>query len=368
MMKYFFYFIHPAKFHAFRITINNLLKKGHQVDVVIITKDIVEDLVKAEGWNYYNIFPEGRRIKFLHTYLSAAINLVRTLYRLFKYMKGKKYDLIITDDLVTIIGRIKRITTIFFTDDDIRAVPESVILIATANHILCPNVTYMGRFEKKKIGYYGLKSLAHLHPNSFTPDLSKLSVELQSDSKKYFLIRCVSATSTHDVGKKGLTDELLIQLVHKLSNVGKVLINTQRELPNELKKYVYPIDKMDMSHYIYFSKVFISDSTTMCAEASVLGTPSVEIDDWFADFEQYKILSDKYGLLQGFLPSQENEILTHLEKLLSNQSLEEDFRIKRMKFLDEHIDLSRFMIWLFENYPRSVNEFYKNKNIQLNFK
>ncbi len=366
--NYLFYFIHPAKFHAFRITINTLIKNGHKVDVFIITKDIIEDLVKSEGWNYINIFPEGRRIKFLHTYLSAAINLVRTIYRLFKYMKGKKYDLIITDDLATIVGRIKRIPTIFFTYDDLKAVSESIILISTANHILCPSVAYMGPFNYKKIGYIGLKSLAHLHPNHFKHNITLLPKDLQIEAKKYFLIRCVSATSTHDVGKKGLDDELLISLIELLSKYGRVIINTQRDLPEALKKYVYPINKIDIAHYIYFSKIFISDSTTMCAEAAVLGVPSIEIDDWYNDFEQYKVLSNKYGLLRCFKPNQKNQIINYLEILLNNQNLEEEFNSKRKEFLENHIDLSTFMIWLFENYPYSLRTLKSNPNFQLNFK
>ena len=122
-MRFLFYFIHPAKFHAFRITINELLNRGHRVDVAIISKDIVEDLVKSEGWDYHNLFPEGRRIPNLHTYLNAAVNSFRTLYRLLKYTRGKKYDLIITDDLVTLTARLKRTPVSFFTEDDLKAVP-----------------------------------------------------------------------------------------------------------------------------------------------------------------------------------------------------------------------------------------------------
>lgn len=366
--KFLFYFIHPAKFHSFRFVINKLKEKGHQVDIVIISKDILEELVKSEGWEYTNIFPEGRRIKYLHTYLSAAVNLFKTLYRLLKFIKGKTYDLIVTDDLITFVGRIKRQPVIFFTDDDLRAVPESFILMATAKYILCPEVAYMGLFSYKKIGYYGLKSLAHLHPNIFVPDLSKLANENEIIPKKYFLIRCVSATSTHDVGKKGLTDDILIEIVRFLEKYGKIIINTQRELPKDIQKYVLQINKMDISHYLSFAKIFISDSTTMCAEAAVLGTPSVEIDDWFSDFEQYKLLSEKYGLLKGFTSKQKNEIIKHLENLITNKELENDFNKRRLEFIDDHIDLSSFMLWLFENYQNSVKEYFKNKNVQLRFK
>ncbi|MCR4417182.1 MAG: hypothetical protein NUV92_05500 [Ignavibacteria bacterium] len=365
--NFLFYFIHPAKFHAFRIVINYLKSRGHNVDIAIISKDILEDLVKEEGWEYTNIFPEGRRIKYLHTYLSATINLFKTLYRLFKFFKGKKYDLIITDDLATFIGRIKGIPVIFFTDDDLKAVPESVILVASANFVLCPYITYMGLFSYKKLGYLGLKSLAHLHPNYFSPDINKINSDLRPYVKNYFFIRCVSATSTHDVGNKGLSDELLIKIINYLNDKGKVIINTQRTLPQELKKYVYPIEKMNIAHYLSFAKIFISDSTTMCVEAAVLGTPSIEIDDWFEDFEQYKLLSEKYKLLKGFYPQEENKIFNFIDELLNNQNLENDFQIRRKAFLNDHIDITKFMIWLLENFPESVKDLRNNIENQKQF-
>lgn len=366
--KYLFYFIHPAKFHAFRVVINELKKNGHQVDVLIISKDITEDLVRTEGWEYTNIFPEGRRIKGLHTYLNAAVNLIRTLYRLFRYMRGKKYNLIVTDDLATFIGRMKGIPVIFFTDDDLKAVPESVLLIATANYVLCPSVAYMGRYSHKKIGYKALKSIAHLHPNYFRPDRSLLDKTLSSADKDFFLIRCVSATSTHDVGKKGLTDEILMKIVDILKPYGDVVINSQRPLPQDLRKYELNVNKMHISQYLYFAKLFISDSTTMCAEASVLGTPAIEIDDWYADFEQYKLLHNDYGLLYGFSSEDESEILKRINDLMVMDNLKSVFAKKREEFIKNQIDLTAFMIWLFENYPRSVNDFQKDANLQDRFR
>ena len=214
-MKYLFYFIHPAKFHSFKRTINYLKTRGHDVDVFINSKDILEELIKEEGWDYKNLFPKGRRIKGLHTYLNAAVNSFVTVYRLLKNIHGKRYDLFITDDLLTIVGRIRRTPSIFFTDDDISAVPESVLLISTTNYVLAPSVSNMGRYEFKKIGYEGYKSLAHLHPNTFIPQKNKIDISIDQ-SKPIFFIRTVLATSTHDVGKKGLTDKILIDIVNYL--------------------------------------------------------------------------------------------------------------------------------------------------------
>ena len=91
--KYLFFIVHPSKVHLYRNTINNLIKNGHLVDILITKKDVLEDLVLEEGWDYTNIFPEGRKIKGFPTFLGALLNSIITIYRLFKYTSGKKYDL-----------------------------------------------------------------------------------------------------------------------------------------------------------------------------------------------------------------------------------------------------------------------------------
>ncbi len=146
-MNYLFFLVHPSKFHLFRFTINELIKKGHSVKILIISKDVLEDLVKAEGWDYHNIFPEGRKIKGLNPKISAVINTFRTLIRLNKYASKEMYDLYITDDLLTIIGRIKSVPTFLFQDDDITAVPESVLVLSTAKYILAPIFTNFKKIQ-----------------------------------------------------------------------------------------------------------------------------------------------------------------------------------------------------------------------------
>ncbi len=366
-MKILFYFIHPAKYQAFRGIINKMLSEGIQVDLVIIKKSIMEELVASEGWQYTNIFPEGRRFKGVPVYISAFINLFRTLFRLNRFIKGKKYDLCVTDDLFTVLGRLKGIPTIFFTDDDLSAVPESVLLISTAHYVLAPSIAYMGRYEKKKIGYYGYKSLMHLHPNCFAPQETKLDVSIAAPFS-YFLIRCVSVTSTHDVGNNGINDELLRELILFLQEYGKVIISSERPIPADLESYCININKKDISHYIAFCRIFISDSTTMCAEAAVLGIPSIEIDDWFDDFRQYSELNEKYGLLKGINPADRMKIFNELRSILNDKDLDGRQKYKREKMLKNMVDVSAFVYWLLANYPSSVKEYFKNPGTQLRFK
>ena len=93
--SFLFYLVHPAKFQFHKVQINELIARGHNVDIIINTKDILEELVIEEGWTYTNIFPKSRKIKGVHVYIAAFINLFVTVYRLWKFTRGKKYDLFI---------------------------------------------------------------------------------------------------------------------------------------------------------------------------------------------------------------------------------------------------------------------------------
>ena len=168
-MRFLFFLVHPAKFHFHKVQINELKKKGHHVDILITKKDILEDLVKSEGWKYTNIYPEGRKIKNLHVYLAAIISIFKTIFRLMKFTYGKKYDLFV-GDLTSILGRIKGTPSLYPTDDVLSAVPEQAIFFQTTNYIIAPVITDLGRYKSKKISYDGYKALAHLHPNHFIPN------------------------------------------------------------------------------------------------------------------------------------------------------------------------------------------------------
>ena len=59
-----FFLVHPAKFHFHKVQINKLILNGNKVDVLITNKDVLEELVIEEGWNYTNLFTEGRKLSF----------------------------------------------------------------------------------------------------------------------------------------------------------------------------------------------------------------------------------------------------------------------------------------------------------------
>jgi hypothetical protein len=48
--------------------------------------------------------------------------------------------------------------------------------------------------------------------------------------------------------------------------------------------------------------------------------------------------------------------------------LKEIYSERRQKLINDTIDVSAFLIWLFENYPTSYQEFKNNPDIQKQFK
>lgn len=366
-MDYLFFFVHPSKFHVFRNTVNHLKIKNHNVDIAITKKDVLEELIKKEGWEYKNIFPEGRKIKGLHPLLSSAINFFVTIFRLYTYTKGKRYDLFVTDDLLVFLSKRKKVPSIAFTDDDISITKQFSIILSRATHVLAPVITDLGKFNSKKIGFEGYKELAYLHPNTFTPDKEVIK-EFNPSLKKYFFIRLVSLRAYHDVGLKGLTNDQVKKIIVLLEAKGEVFISAERQLPEQFEKYRLKIEPEKIAHVIYFADLFIGDSQTMTSEAAVLGTPAFRCNDFAGKISVMDEKEEKYGLSFNYLPKDFERMYQKLEEVISQENLKEEFQQRREKMLSKKIDLSKFMIWLFENYPNSITEYKNNPDIQYRFK
>lgn len=361
-MKYLFFFVHPSKFHVFRPTINELLSKGHEVEVLITSKDVLEDLLKSENWNWKNIFPEGRKMKGVSPYISSTINLFRTIWRLYSYTRNKKYDLFITDDLLVYIGKLKKIPTIVFNDDDIQVVRQFAIIMAVADHILAPDITDLGRYNSKKIGFPSYKELAYLHSNYFVPDISVVK-EFNPSQEKYAIIRIVSLRAYHDVGKKGISDVQILQIIGILKTIGRVFIVAERPLPSSLEEYRIKLSPQKILHALAFAEIFVGDSQTMTSEATILGVPAFRCNDFVGKISVVDEKETRYQLSFNFLTKDYDKMIIKLREFVDEVDFKEKFQKNRNRLLSEKIDLAKFMIWYFENFKNI--EFSENIDFSL---
>ncbi|GAB2495594.1 DUF354 domain-containing protein [Algoriphagus taiwanensis] len=270
------YFVHPAKVHLFRETINRLKADGIQVDILINSKDVLEDLVRKEGWEYQNLFPKGRNKKEKPSIFNSARVFILTLFKIERFLlRQKRYCVFLTDDSLVVSGWWRKIPSIIFNDNDINTIKINSILFNFATLIISPEITELGKFKSKKHSFKGNKSLAHLHPNVYKPDSSVLE-KYGLEENNFCIIRTSKLNATHDAGgNNGLEDNNLINLFDYCVGLFKdVLLVTERKLPSRLNKNVYKGDPSDLKYIIYYAAFMVTDSGTMATEAAVLGVPN----------------------------------------------------------------------------------------------
>ena len=139
-------------------------------------------------------------------------------------------------------------------------------------------------------------------------------------------------------------------------------------MPNELEKLRLKIKPTELLEFMDGLTLYIGDSQTMAAEAAVLGVPSIRYNDFVGKLGYLEELEDKYGLTYGVKTSNQEMLLKKIDELLSIPNLKEEWQLRRKKMLDDKIDVTEFVVWFIENYPKSFYIMKENPDYQYNFK
>lgn len=350
-MKLLFSLGHPAHFHLFRNVIHILKQKGHMVSVHIKTKDVLEELVKKEGWEYYNILPEGRK----NNKLSILLGLLKRDFRLWRICRKERPDLMIGTNIETThVGRWMNIPSINVNEDDWDVVPfYARFAYPFASVILAPEGCRTGKWEYKTIHYPGYHELAYLHPSRFRPD-HEIVKKYLPQHEKYFLMRFSGLAAHHDRGIHGINTGLADKIIRILNPHGKVIITSERILEPQFEALRMNIDPADIHHLMGFAEMFIGDSQTMSAEAGVLGIPFIRFNNFVGRISYLNELENKYELGFGFTPGQEEHLLLKLDDLIRMPDRKAAFQAKRKKMLDDKTDVCGFLTSFIENYPLCI--------------
>ena len=380
---------HPAHFHLYKNTARQLIANGHQVYLLIKTKDILEDLLKKAGLPYYNILQVAHR----KSKWGVILDMLIRDWKILVFSLRHKIDLLTgTSPEVAHIGWLLRKKAIVTTEDDDCAVPNFGKVIASfVRCVLTPAVCNMGNLEPVCSHYPGYHELAYLHPNHFTPDpeivrsygISVSPIDHSTNSslqpetaQPYFILRFASLNAHHDNGIKGINTEVAQRLIDILSPHGRIYITSERPLEPQFEQYRIHINPLDMHHVMAFASLYIGDSQTMAAEAGVLGVPFVRFNDFVGRIGYLRELEDKYELGYGIhasvladdspirradgsaQPSGVEALYERVEQLVAMPAEErkEIFQSRREKMLAEKIDCAKFLTWFIENYPASVKE------------
>lgn len=334
------YLSHPAQFHFFKFIISALERQQFKVLVVIKTKDVLEELVQEQGWNYRNIQPVPRKSGAVAIFWA----MLQRSWRIRRMVKREKVDLLIGTDAsiahAAFWSMKKSITTL---EDDYQVIKHLARLtFPFTTVIVVPACCDVGRWTSKKVGYQGYMKLAYLHPAYFRPSQEVLvKNDLNTD---YVLIRLASLTAHHDKGIGGLTENLVEQLIGIIQCRGvRVCISSESPLPAKFAPFRLVMKANDMHHILAGARLLVSDSQSMSVEAAVLGVPSIRFSDFVGRISVLEELEHRYQLTFGVPTDKPDMLLETTEEVLKEADSRAVFQLRRERLLHDKIDVTAFM-------------------------
>lgn len=359
---------HPGHVHLFRNFINEMEKRDHTIKIVARSKEHSLHLLDHYGLDYHIV---GAHVKA--SIKGKARNALQMVQEISNWMKDNPKPDVVTgvgDMYIGAYGRLNGIPSVIFTDDDIWTL-NSILYLPLANTILTPknfNLSFSKLIDHKQIGYYGYHELAYLYPSRYTPDHSiykELGIETGS---KYVIMRFVSWGAAHDINKQGIPSEEITKSIKRLEECGvRVFISSEKKLPDSLSRYQIQIRPDRIHHALHFASLFICDSQTMATEAAILGTPVIRSNSFVGknDISNFTELEKKFGLIfniRNFESCIEKGI-----KILSSDNTEREWEEKQSNLVNNKIDVTRFLVWFFENYPKSIKIIQQKPSMQKQF-
>lgn len=356
---------HPAHVHLLRNLYFKLISNDHKIILTVKSNlNSAKDLLNIYKIPFISI---GKKSDNL---LSKALKQVTYDLKIAEIVLKNNIELGIGTSMnLAHVSKITKMKSIVLDDDDDEVQP----LFTKFAHPFCdtllsPSSLIKHRRKKGTIFYPGFHELSYLHPKRFTPDKNILSEVGLLDSDKYFVLRFNSFKAHHDVGIKGLSLENKRKLINLLKPFGKIFITTERELESEFEEYRIKIEPQQIHSFLYYANIFIGDSQTMTSEAAVLGTPSIRSNSFVGRIAYLEEEEHKYGLTYGFKPNETDKMFLKIEELLKMQNIKEEWQKRRQKMLNDKIDVTAFLVWFAENYPKSFKIMKENPDYQYNFK
>jgi uncharacterized protein len=349
-MRVLIYLGHPAHFHLFKNVISNLQNDGHQVDVLIKKKDILEDLLKNAHIEYHNILEEGRK----DSKIGILWGMIKRAERLWKFTKHNRPDILVGTSVEnSFIGPLRGIPVINVNEDDADVVPlYAKLSYPGASVILCPEVCSCGKWDKKAMKFTSYHELAYLHPDNFKADINVVKKYISVD-KPYIIMRFAKLKAHHDSGIKGIDGEIAKHLIQMLTPSMQVYITSERELEPELEPYRIHINPLDIHHVMAFASLYIGDSQTMAAESGVLGVPFVRFNDFVGRIGYLNELENVYNLGYGVKTSDVDRLYSVVKELVDMEGRDVVYAKRKDRMLSEKIDYAQLLSWFIGNYPES---------------
>ena len=229
--------------------------------------------------------------------------------------------------------------------------------------ILTP-VCFNKSLGKKQIKLKSYLELSYLYPKYFKPD-TEIRHELGiSKTEKLALVRFIAWEAFHDRDRAGLSLEFKLNLIRELSRYCKVIISSEKELPDTLKEFEFSFPPEKLHDLLYTSDIYIGEGATTASESAILGTPAIYVNSLSVGYctEQ----ENTYQLVYNFRNT--NGVLQKAIELIQNKNIKKESELKSQRLISDHIDITAFFVWFIENYPQSFKIIKENPDYQFRFK
>ncbi len=338
-MKYLFYLGHPAHFHLFRHTIDELQTR-HRVKVLWRAKDVLPDLLHGVDWDREVVQPRDRG----GGTVAIGWGLMKREWRLLRVCLRERPDVLVgCSPELAHVGRLLGLRSVITVEDDYDVIPRLARLTYPfCTEIVVPEGCDVGPHQAKAVTYRGYHELAYLHPRRFTPEVGRVA-DLRRGAEAYAVVRLSGLAAHHDSGIRGLDDGDVEAVVAKLSATGSVWISSERPLPERFASMRLPTLAAEIHHVLAGARILVTDSQTMALEAAVLGTPSVRYSDFVGRISVLDGLETSYGLTIGVTPDDREALLAAIDAM-SRRADRQDWPSRRTRMLADTIDVSAFLI------------------------
>lgn len=348
---------HPAQVHQFKKLYWLFEKKGWECLFVAKDKDITKTLLENYKLNYKILSKNKKGL------IRKILNIPIDDFRFYKIVKSFKPDFILNRFSIhsAHISKLMNITNIAFSDTEHASAFHKLTIPFV--DVKFTGDSYYLDLGKNHLKYRSNIELFYLHPDVFTPDISILDILGVNKEEKYAIVRFVSWNAHHDIGQKGMSNNIKYELVKKLSQYVKVFISSESELPMELKKYQIAIPPNRIHHAIAFADLYVGEGGTMASEAACLGVPAIYVNSLDAGVFHEE---EKFGLLYSFRNLE--GLVEKALKIVTNSNIKVEHKKKLKNFLLDKIDATSFVYWFVENYPKSKEILKENPDYQSKFK
>ena len=279
--------IHPGDVHFFRLAIDELKKRGHEVAVTARVKDVATDLLENYGIDFTCLSEVGKgRFDLL-------CELFIRDFRLWRFCRKFRPDVLtsVSGIFASHVGFLLRRPSVVW-DDTEHQKQIHIITWPTATVVCSPDCY---------------------------------------SSERFCIIRMVGWGACHDVGERGFADEQKLDFIKKIAVHARVYITVEGELPAELREYQLPIPVHKFHHALAFASLCVTEGATVASEAAVLGVPTVYLNSLKVG---YVNMLEDYGLVKQATDTE----------LLNDENAVENCRTARKKLLSDKIDVTDHIV------------------------